>query len=110
MTEDGFNIEKCDNFVLSGIALKGQILDINYNELFNKLKLQKNVKARYKRANSKFLFNKSASSSQLFVEAFAITDISDSNWGKKISETLIKTNKQLQNIDKSIKKIGSSKN
>lgn len=44
MTEEGFNIEKCDNFVLSGIALKGQVTDINYDELFDNLKLQKNVK------------------------------------------------------------------
>ncbi|MGY3910004.1 hypothetical protein ACW5XW_01170 [Aeromonas piscicola] len=68
------------------------------------------VKAKYKRANSKLPFNKSTSSSQLFIEAFATTDISDSNWDKKISEELVKTNKQLQNIEQSIKNIGSSKN
>lgn len=65
------------------------------------------VTAQYKRANSKFWSNKMYSSSQLFVEAFYGTDISDSSWDKKISETLIKTNEQLQNIDKSIKKLGS---
>jgi hypothetical protein len=43
LTEEGFNIEKCDNFVLSGIALKGRVTDINYDELFDNLKLQKNV-------------------------------------------------------------------
>lgn len=64
------------------------------------------VTAKYKRANSKRWFNKASSSSQLFVEAFSTTDISDSNWDKKISETLVKTNKQLQNIDNTIKKIG----
>lgn len=65
------------------------------------------VKAKYRRANSMTWFNRSSSSSQLFVEAFHGTDISDSNWDKKISETLIKTNEQLQNIDKAIKKLGS---
>ena len=65
------------------------------------------VKAKYRRANSMTWFNRSSSSSQLFVEAFHGTDISDSNLDKKISETLIKTNEQLQNIDKAIKKLGS---
>lgn len=65
------------------------------------------VKAKYRRANSMTWFNRSSSSSQLFVEAFHGTDISDSNWDKKISESLIKTNEQLQNIDKAIKKLGS---
>lgn len=44
LTEEGFNIENFDNFVLSGIALKGQVTDINYDKLFEDLKLQKNVK------------------------------------------------------------------
>jgi hypothetical protein len=44
LTEKGFNIEKCDNFVLSGVSVKGDVLDINYAELFNSLKLQPNVK------------------------------------------------------------------
>jgi len=61
------------------------------------------VKSKYKRANSKFLFGSLGSSSQLFIEAFLTTDITDYNWNKKISETLVKTNKQLQNIDSSIK-------
>ncbi|MCG3843322.1 hypothetical protein I3249_11090 [Psychrobacter sp. Ps1] len=65
------------------------------------------VKAQYKRANSKFRFKELDSSSQIFVEAFYQTDISDLNWDRKISETLIKTNEQLQNIDKAIKKLGS---
>lgn len=65
------------------------------------------VKAQYKRANSKFWSNKLYSSSQLFVEAFHGTDISDSNWDKKISESLVKTNEQLQNIEKAIKKLDS---
>lgn len=65
------------------------------------------VKAQYKRANSKFWSNKLYSSSQLFVEAFHGTDISDSNWDKKISESLVKTNVQLQNIEKAIKKLDS---
>ena len=67
------------------------------------------VKTQYRKANSKFWFSRSSSSSQLFVEAFYGTDISDANWDKKISESLIKTNDQLQNTDKAIKKLGSGK-
>jgi len=65
------------------------------------------VSANYKRANSKFSIRKLSSSSKLFVESFAQTDISDSNWDKKISETLEKTNKQLQSIDRSIKNVAA---
>ncbi|MBF2719065.1 hypothetical protein IP510_04100 [Psychrobacter sp. NG254] len=65
------------------------------------------VTAQYGRANAKFWFNQLSSSSKLSVEAFYQTDISDLNWDRKISETLIKTNEQLQNIDKAIKKLGS---
>lgn len=64
------------------------------------------VTAQYGRANAKFSLNKLSSSSKLSVEAFHQTDISDSNWDKKISETLIKTNEQLKNIDKTIKNLG----
>lgn len=64
------------------------------------------VTAYYGRANAKFWLNKLSSSSKLSVEAFYQSDISDSNWDKKISETLIKTNEQLKSIDKAIKSLG----
>ena len=67
------------------------------------------ITAQYERANAKFWFNQLSSSSKLSVEAFYQTDISDSNWDKKISEALVKTNDQLRNIDKTIKDLGSEK-
>lgn len=66
------------------------------------------VTAEYKRANSKFATKKLSSSSQVFIESFAGTDISDSNWDKKISQSLEKTNKRLQGIEKAINKISLS--
>ncbi|MBE5160330.1 hypothetical protein [Vibrio parahaemolyticus] len=57
------------------------------------------VTAKYKRANSKLSFSKNTSSSQLFIEAFGETDISDFNWDKQLVEELKNTNKQLHKIE-----------
>ncbi|EEZ80893.1 hypothetical protein VMC_42600 [Vibrio alginolyticus 40B] len=55
--------------------------------------------AKYNRANSKLSFSKNSSSSQLFIEAFGETDISDFNWDKQLVEELKNTNKQLHKIE-----------
>jgi hypothetical protein len=66
------------------------------------------VTAKYKRPNARFPLRKLSSKSSLFVESFAHTDISDSNWDKKISESLKDTNKQLKEINRSIRHVAET--
>ncbi|EKT4488625.1 MULTISPECIES: hypothetical protein [Shewanella] len=60
------------------------------------------VSASYRRANDKVPFRKLKSTSVLYIEELATVDISDNNWDKKLYETLIKTNKQLDKISNAI--------
>ena len=61
------------------------------------------VKSKYKRSRSIRPYSQYLESeSQLDIQCFAATDISDHNWGPKIVKTLENTNKELSKISKSI--------
>lgn len=61
------------------------------------------VTAKYNRANSKLSLSNNSSSSQLFIEAFGGTDISDLNWDKQLVAELKNTNKQLNKIEQNLR-------